>query len=47
MFIFLILFPYNMLSRIVALLNKNSPIIAYRDMQGLQYKRIDDETKAL
>ena len=36
-----------MLSRIVAILHKNSMIIAYEDVQGLQYRRIDDETKAV
>jgi hypothetical protein len=36
-----------MLSRIVAILNKNSMIIAYKDVQGLQYRRIDDKTKVM
>ena len=34
-----------MLSRIVAILNKNSLIIAYRDTQGLQYMRINDDRR--
>ena len=36
-----------MLSRIVAILNKNSMIIVYNRVQGLQYKRIDEETKVM